>query len=366
MNDRLRGVPSAVHEAVDRGEGLSGVNAFAGRLDDRLVRDVLGREPLFLDRANATWGFTPSSLVDPVTLPAGHALHYEALADGDPVRRAKRVLALPDPDPIERDDGIERVATALSAVDETVPDDCPVAFSGGVDSGVVAAMTDGPLYVVGFPESHDREVAREAAATMDRELRVVELTHERLREAVPRVVAATGRTNPMDVSIAVPLLLAAEQAAADGHDRLAVGQGADELFGGYAKVANAPADPRVEADTVRGARREVVLSLPDQLARDVPLLRTVGVDPVAPLLDDRVVRAALRLPGDALVDGDRRKVALRGAARSFVPDSVVERDKKAVQYGTYVSRELDRLARQAGFKRRMDDHVGQYVRSLVE
>jgi asparagine synthase (glutamine-hydrolysing) len=41
-------------------------------------------------------------------------------------------------------------------------------------------------------------------------------------------------------------------------------------------------------------------------------------------------------------------------------------DKKAVQYGSLVSRELDRLARQAGYKRRMDDHVGQYIRSLVD
>jgi asparagine synthase (glutamine-hydrolysing) len=48
-----------------------------------------------------------------------------------------------------------------------------------------------------------------------------------------------------------------------------------------------------------------------------------------------------------------------------LPPSVAGADKKAVQYGSYVSRELDRLARQAGFKRRMDDHVGQYIESLL-
>jgi len=79
-----------------------------------------------------------------------------------------------------------------------------------------------------------------------------------------------------------------------------------------------------------------------------------------------VVRTALRLPAGALVDGDRRKAALRAAARPLVPASVAERDKKAVQYGSYVSRELDRLARRAGFKRRTENHVGRYVRSVVE
>jgi asparagine synthase (glutamine-hydrolysing) len=169
----------------------------------------------------------------------------------------------------------------------------------------------------------------------------------------------------MDLSIALPLYLVAERAAADGFDRLAVGQGADELFGGYAKVQKAPSDPRVEADTVRGARDELLGTIPDQAERDVLAVRAAGVEPVTPLLHDEVVAAALDLPGRLLVDGDRRKVAFREAARGVVPDSVLTAEKKAVQYGTYVSRELDRLARQAGFKRRMEDHVERYVRSLV-
>jgi asparagine synthase (glutamine-hydrolysing) len=85
------------------------------------------------------------------------------------------------------------------------------------------------------------------------------------------------------------------------------------------------------------------------------------VAPVTPLLADAVVRAALALPGEAIARGDRRKVALRRAARSFVPAAVAEREKKAVQYGSLVARELDRLARQAGFKRRVGDHVSKYV-----
>jgi len=255
------------------------------------------------------------------------------------------------------------VRSALSAL--AVPD-VPVAFSGGVDSGVLAARSTGPLYVAGFPDSHDVESARTAADALSRELHVVEITHESLRKTVPEVVAATGRTNAMDVGIAVPLYLVARRAESDGHDRLLVGQGADELFGGYAKVAKAPEDPRVEADTVRGATREVIGSLPDGLARDRPAIRAAGVEAVAPYLDDRVIEAALALPGDLLVEGDRRKVALREAAREWVPAEIADRDKKALQYGSLVARELDRLARQAGFKRRMDDHVTKYVESLVE
>ncbi|WP_424019943.1 asparagine synthase C-terminal domain-containing protein [Halorientalis pallida] len=366
--------PATVRAALDSGDPLPGTRGFAGRLDaedgsPRLVRDVLGRYPCFSEADDpAAWSFDPRDLTEPDPVPAGHA----RTADGD-----EQVWTLPDP-PASDDDAAaievvrEAVAASTAAVDAA---GLAVAFSGGVDSAILAARLDAPLYVAGFPDSHDVEAARSAAAAMDRDLTVVELTHDDLERAVPELVAATGRTNAMDVQIALPLYLVAERVAADGYDRLAVGQGADELFGGYAKVAKAPDDPRVDAETVRGARREVVTTLPDQLERDVLALRAAGVEPVAPLLDDRVIDAALPLPGHLLVadpepGADRgdaeRKVALRRAAESWLPEAVAGRDKKAVQYGSLVARELDRLARQAGYKRRMDDHVTKYVRSLVE
>jgi len=354
--------PETVRRALDRTDPWPGTRGFAGAVDGTLVRDALGRYPLFVD--GDEWGFSPDDLAEPTPFPAGHSRPVED-HDAGP----RHVWPLPDPAPV--DDERAAVSDLREALSASLADadgaNTAVAFSGGVDSAVVASGIDGPLYVTGFPESHDVAVAREAARAMAVDVREVELTLDDVERAVPEVARATGRTNAMDVQIALPLYLVAERAAADGYDRLAVGQGADELFGGYAKVARAPEDPRVDADTVRAARREVLRTLPDQLERDVLALRGAGVEPVAPLLDDRVVAVALRLSGEMLVD-DRgeRKRALRLAAREFVPDSVAFREKKAVQYGSLVARELDRLARQAGFKRRMDDHVSKYVASRVD
>ncbi|AFK18765.1 asparagine synthetase B [Haloferax mediterranei ATCC 33500] len=363
----MRGADSSLaRRALDGRDPLPGTAGFAGQVDSRLVRDVLGRQPLFSERDDPeTWSFDHRDLSDPVAVPPGHARHMT----GESAGRDESVWELPDP-PVatDREDALARVRNAVSESVRSVDDDgLAVAFSGGVDSAVVAAgVPDAPCYVAGFEGSHDIAAARDAADAMGRDLRVVELSHDALERAVPEIVDALGRTNPMDVQIVLPLYLLAEQVAADGYDRLAVGQGADELFGGYAKVAKAPDDPRVEAETVRGAARELIHTLPDQLERDVLVLRAAGVEPVAPLLHDRVVDAALPLPGELLVDGDRRKVALREAAKDSIPESVAEANKKAVQYGTYASRELDRLARQAGFKRRIDNHVEKYVRSLLE
>jgi asparagine synthase (glutamine-hydrolysing) len=286
------------------------------------------------------------------------------------VAAVERALDRPMPDVVnDRERAVERLRTALHGAADAVDapaGDVAVAFSGGVDSALVAALVDAPCYVVGFPASHDVTAARSAARAMAVDLTVVELDHDALADAVPRVARAIGRTDAMSVQIALPLALVAERVAADGYGHLAVGQGADELFGGYAKVELAPTDPRVDADTVVGARDELLRTLPDQLDRDVRALADAGVDPVAPLLSPDVVDAARALPAEYLVsDRGERKYAFRLAAREWVPDSVAFREKKAVQYGSLVGRELDRLARQAGFKRWNGDHVKRYVETRL-
>lgn len=365
MSDSLRSADAAtVRLAIDSGDPLPGTAGFGGAVDGRVVRDVLGREPVYVDAAgdDRDWSFDPTDLADPELLDAG------TVAEPDGERR--KVWSLPTPE-VETDHeaAIDAVREAvLTSVREPDSEAVAVAFSGGVDSAIVAAgVPEAPCYVAGFAgaESHDVEAAREAAEAMDRDLRVVAFDHDDIVRAVPEIARATGRTNAMDVQIALPLYFVAEQAAADGFDRLAVGQGADELFGGYRKVVDPESDHRVDADTVRGATREVIRTLPDQLPRDVLTLWAAGVEPVAPLLHDRVVDAALRLPADLLASEAERKIALRRAATGVVPEPVRTKEKKAVQYGTYAARELDRLARQAGYKRRMEDHVGQYIDALL-
>ena len=350
---------ATVRAALDSGDPLPGTGGFAGELDGALVRDVLGRYPLFFEADGSAWSHDRTDLTDPVRLPAGHV----QAAGG-----TSQQWTLPAFDPVAGPASVDRLRDVLDATLTAVDTSrLAVAFSGGVDSSLLAARLDIPLYTVGFPDSHDVEAARSAAAVLGADLRVVELDHETLERAVPEVANAIGRTNAMDIEIALPLYVLAERARADGIERLALGQGVDELFGGYAKVARAPEDPRVEADTVRGARREVVGTLPGQFERDWLAVHAGGLTPVTPYVHDRIVAAALRLPGELLVGADgERKRAFRLAAREWLPDELADREKKALQYGSLVARELDRLARQAGFKRRMGDHVTQFVEHLLE
>ena len=349
-DDRVWGASVAtVRRARRDGDPLPGTGGFAGVVDGDPLRDVLGRVPLFTDGERVA--LDPADLSDPRPVSAGSW-------GGDPV------WTLPNPVPYA--DPATARGALVDALASRDPDADAVAFSGGVDSAVVAQLVDAPLYVAGYPDSPDVAAARRGADLLDRQVRVVKLDDDAVASGVETVVGATGLTDPMTVAIAVPLALVARRAAADGADRLALGQGADELFGGYEKVALAPTDDRLDATTVRAAAREVIGTLPDQLERDVVSLRAAGVDPVTPLLHDDVVRVALRLDGDHLVSpAGERKFAFRLAAREFVPDELAFRSKQAVQYGSGVSRGLERLAVAAGHDRSRDG-VRAYLRSHAD
>lgn len=346
----------SVEVAITTGSPWTGHAGFAGLLpDERIVRDVLGRYPVFVDDHDpCQWSFDPRDVDSAVSIPAGYVT-----TSG----RERAVWTLPAPSPYKSS------RKAVRAVDQVIATTCrdlrdehlAIGYSGGLDSNLLASLIDAPRYTVGFPETSDRIRATEAT---DRPLHLVDLSHEALRSAIPPVSRAIGRTNAMDMAIALSLYLLAEEVASDGYDYIVLGQGADELFGGYEKIARP--DHRVHADTVEGARREVLAGLPTGLERDVLALRAGGVEPVMPYLADRVVQTALKLDREHLVREGVRKPILRDVASTYLSRTAAGREKTAIQYGNGVARELDRLARQNGFKRRMGNHVGKYVQSLLD
>jgi len=64
--------------------------------------------------------------------------------------------------------------------------DIAVAFSGGVDSALVAELLDAPLYVVGFSDSHDVAAARRPPMRWGATSTVVDLEPADLERAFRR------------------------------------------------------------------------------------------------------------------------------------------------------------------------------------
>ncbi|MFA5236780.1 MAG: asparagine synthase C-terminal domain-containing protein [Methanoregula sp.] len=223
------------------------------------------------------------------------------------------------------------------------------ALSGGVDSSLVAALAQRECVAVGLPGSHDLAQARHAAELLGLTCTEVEITPEEIADALPIVVAAIPKKDPVNTSIAVTQFFISRWAGEHGYRRIITGQGADELFGGYARYLSSSA---LEDDLARD-----VLGLELQAERDQSVAALHNTYLSMPYLDIRVMRAARAIPAREKVRDGQRKIPLREVAAHHIPQELAGYGKKAMQYGSGVWGVLKKLARKNGYKTSVQDYI---------
>jgi asparagine synthase (glutamine-hydrolysing) len=229
--------------------------------------------------------------------------------------------------------------------------DGAVALSGGVDSALVACLAGLPCVTVGMAGSPDLERGRAAARCLGLSWEGVTITLQDVEQALPLVIAAIPGNKPLDVAIATGLFFVARWAGERGHRRVLVGQGADELFGGYARY-------RTAADIPAMLARDFA-SLRGQALRDQAVARLHGISFSLPYQDLRVVRAARSIPPAGLLAAGEGKVPLREVAAGILPPGMAHAPKKAMQYGSGISGAIRDLARKNGHR-----SLGGYITHL--
>ncbi len=336
-------------------ERLWGTFALAVAADDgrfAVTRDSLGVAPLYWARRGETVLFASElkafdddwhPAVAP--FPPGHTwTPNDGLVVGPGFPAAEPALLksrapYEDPPAWVFDALRETIVRAIQrSLDAAVP--VGVLLSGGVDSSIVTAvaarLTKGsgrrmPTFAVGLEGSSDLLAARLVAEHTGTEHHELVYTADDAIRLVPRIIAELESFDPSLVHSAVPHHLVAELASQHVKVVLA-GEGADELFAGYAHYGRHETGEALHDDLVATLEGMHI----GGLQRVDRVAGAQGIEPRVPFLDLDVVELALALPPEwKLIGPDRpAKWMLRRAFDGWLPDEVLWRRKEQFGEGT--------------------------------
>lgn len=210
-------------------------------------------------------------------------------------------------------------------------------FSGGVDSALLAwELRRRPLLrlvTVGTTGSPDLIAAESAARELGIPWHGTEVLPEEVRAVGRDISAETEGIGRVDRSVLTALALALSRA---GPSEVLCGQGADELFLGYAHYRGLGAG---EAERRSSEDRRRLTE--DAWPRSERIAARFGKTIAAPYLDPTFVRAALAVPIEVRMPRPVAKSFFRAWARHRgLPEALTGRPKRAMQYGSGVDRVL--------------------------
>jgi asparagine synthase (glutamine-hydrolysing) len=246
---------------------------------------------------------------------------------------------------------LQRLDEAITESVKRIRDDGVMALSGGVDSALVACLAKRECLVVGVSGSHDLLRARQAASALGLTLHEALIDPAEIEGAIIEVLAAVPDKDPVNVSIATTLYFVSRWAGDHGHERIIAGQGADELFGGYSRYLSS-------RNLVLDMEKDLA-ELPGQLARDRAVAGLFDARFSLPYLDERVVAAARAIPFEIRIRDKVRKWPLRAVASRYIPAEIAWHKKKAMQYGSGVMKEIERLASRRGYRKALQDYLNE-------
>lgn len=354
---------------------LDGSYAFAVSQANKIIagRDVFGTIPLYYGENKNTCGLASErkalwalGIRDVKSFPPGNigVINQQGFA----FETVATIIQ-----PRTRSIGIEAAARHLSrllleATSERNKDieKVAVAFSGGLDSSVVAVLAkmsniEVHLISVGLENKQEVQHAERASKALGLPIHVQTYNITDVEKVVSKVLWLIEEPDPMKVGVAIPFFWTAETAFKTGCRVLLAGQGADELFGGYRRYLVELSQKGPEA-LQKLLYQDVVSSYKINFQRDQQVCAFHKVELRLPFIDRQVVNFAHGLPLKLKIESSEdplRKRVLRKVAQNLgMPSFIVKRTKKAVQYATGVNKALKTLAKSEGLT------VGGYLKHL--
>jgi asparagine synthase (glutamine-hydrolysing) len=228
-----------------------------------------------------------------------------------------------------------------------------VAFSGGLDSSVVAFLASKcsvkvNLLHVSLENQPETEEAIKAADELDLPLQVDLFKDSDVEAVLPKVIELIEEPDPIKASIGVPFYWVAQKAVEANFKVVLAGQGADELFGGYQRYVAEFC--KEGGESVRKMMYSDVVRIHESnLERDLKIFGFHNIELRVPFASFDLVEFALGLPVELKIESKAdtlRKLVLRKMAlNAGMPISMAQKPKKAVQYSTGINDAIKRIAK---------------------
>jgi asparagine synthase (glutamine-hydrolysing) len=324
------------------------------------ARDPIGVQPLYYGETSeiaalatnrkALWQL---GIEEPKSFPPGHT--GTATKSGFQVTPVK-ILEFSKPKPTTMTDAADTLQKLLKkAIQKRVADqkEVAVAFSGGLDSSVVAwlAKKSGvgvQLIHVSLENQSETLEARRAARELCLPLEEHLYCEADVERDISKVVELIEEPYPVNVAIGLPFYWNAQRAAEAVFRVMLAGQGADELFGGYQRYVKeyiAKGDAAVRQTMFY----DVAGIYESNVERDEKICGFFDVELRIPFGSYEMVEFATSLPTELKFEckaDSLRKLVLRKAAEDMgIPKDIAEKPKKAVQYSTGTSDVLKKIAK---------------------
>lgn len=361
--DIIGGQPDehSIADAIDSSRPFACLAVLGGKL--LAGRDAVGQKPLYFGR-DPLGAFGLASLKSALTeiqvakvkpVPPGQLISASMKQTSV---LANKSLAKTREMTVSEDEASTRLRELLiGSLEADVPEDLVLAFSGGLDSTLVAQAAkenalQPELITVGMKGQPEIKHAKAMAKRLSLDITVKELSQSDVLTSLSDVVRIVESVDPVLVGVSVPLFFVCELAEEMGMECLLAGQLSDELFAGYGRF-----DDLALKKDLRAARNEiwrsVLLASSNDFEPGDKLAVSHRLELRCPFAYLPLVQYALKLPIQLklkIVGGRAiRKHILRRVARDWkLPDEVVNRPKKAVQYSTGVQKILLKEAKRRG------------------